>query len=93
MAYYNFPRSEEGRIIEVEFCKDFSRYLEKKRRLNPTGENCYMDKRGWITRDEDKIIAAQRIWKDRVYSPPGTPFEKRGYMYRKTMENFVSRQR
>jgi len=72
------------------YSKDFTRGLEKKRRLNSTGEDCYLDEYGQVTRDEDKIIAAQAIWKERVYSPPGTLFAARGTMYRKALESFRS---
>jgi len=80
----NFPRTAEGLIIETEFSPDFKRQLEKKRRLNRTGEDVYMDKRGWISRDEDKIIAAQRIWKEIAYAPGGI-------MYQRTMERWNTR--
>ena len=70
------------------WANDFNKDLDKKRRLNPIGDNCYMDKYGWVTRDEDKIIKAQQIWKERAYAPPGTLFYKRGYMYNKTFKNF-----
>jgi hypothetical protein len=43
----------------------------KRVRGNPPGEDCYLDKDGWITRDEDKIIRAQQIWKDAAYKPGG----------------------
>jgi len=80
-----FQRDEQGRIIEPVADGDFARGLEKRRKLNKTGENCYLDSEGHVTRDEDKIIACQRSWKERAYAPPGTPFAPRGYMYRKTM--------
>ena len=67
---------------------DFSRGLEKRRRMNPPCQNCYLDSSGQVTRDEDKIIAAQRIWKERAYAPPGELFAKRGYMYIKTFKSF-----
>jgi hypothetical protein len=83
-----FPRSEEGHIIEFYQMGDFCKDLDKKRRINPLGENVYLLTDGSIVRDEDKIIAAQGIWKERAYAPPGTLFAKRGYMYNKTFKNF-----
>ena len=51
--------------------------IEKKRRLNPTGENVFLQADGWsITKDEDKIIAVQRIWKHEYYKPDGKGFLK-----------------
>ena len=51
--------------------------IEKKRRLNPTGENVFLDADGWsITKDEDKIVAVQRIWKHEYYKPDGKGFLK-----------------
>jgi hypothetical protein len=51
--------------------------IEKKRRLNPTGENVFLDANGWsITKDEDKIVAVQRIWKHEYYKPDGKGFLK-----------------
>lgn len=43
----------------------------KIRRLNPVGENMYLNKDGTITKDEDKIVAVQRIFKDNYYKPGG----------------------
>ena len=49
----------------------------KKRRLNPTGENVFLAADGWsITKDEDKIVAIQRIWKHEYYKPGGKGFLK-----------------
>jgi hypothetical protein len=82
-----FERTDEGHIIE-QLHEEFERGLEKRRRINPLGEDVYLLRGGWIKRDEDSIIAAQRIWKERAYAPPGTLFAKRGKMYRKGMENW-----
>jgi len=87
---YPFPRIN-GVIIEEDFKEDFSRGLEKRRRLNSIGEACYLRSDGTVTRDEDKIIAAQRIWRERVYSPPGTLFAKRGKMYKRTLEDWETK--
>jgi hypothetical protein len=81
-----FPRSEEGHIIEFCHGGDFDRDLEKRRRLNRTGEDCYLDTSGRVSRDEDKVIAVQRIWKESVYAPDGL-------MYRKALESFSNQQR
>ena len=88
-----FERDEEGRVIEPWVFGDFGRCLEKRRRLNPMGENCYLSRYGWVYREEDSIVAAQRIWRERAYSPPGTLYKKRGYMYRKSLDQFTDRQR
>ena len=77
-------RTDEGHIIEPYVTVDFERPLEKRRRINPMGEDCYLTPYGWVNRDEDKIIKAQRIWKERAYAPPG------GYMYKKTFKNFIN---
>ena len=41
----------------------------KYRRINPIGEDVYLHDDGTVERDEDKIIAAQKIWRDRAYIP------------------------
>ena len=41
----------------------------KYRRINPVGEDIYLHDDGTIERDEDKIIAVQRIWRDCAYTP------------------------
>jgi hypothetical protein len=38
---------------------------------NPIGEDVYLNPDGTITKDEDKIIAAQRIFKHNYYKPDG----------------------
>lgn len=55
---------------------------KKKRKLNPTGENVYLLSDGTLRKDEDHIVAAQRIWKERAYAPTT------GVMYKKVYENF-----
>jgi hypothetical protein len=80
----NSPRTDEGQPYSAE---DLERPLEKRRRINPMGEDCYLSGYGWVNRDEDKIIKAQRIWKERAYSPPG------GYMYKKTFKNFINNEK
>ena len=89
---YPFPRIN-GVIIEEEFKDDFARGLEKRRRLNALGEACYLRPDGSVTRDEDKIVAAQRIWRERVYSPPGVLLAERGKMYRRILESFQMQQK
>lgn len=86
-----FPRTIEGHIIEEDFKGIFVRGLEKRRRMNRTGEDVWLLQDGKVVRDEDKIIAAQRIWKERVYSPPGTIFGPRGKMYRKIEKEWGTR--
>jgi len=49
----------------------------KKRRMNPTGENAYLDTAtGDVHLDEDKIVAAQRIFLDAHYRPGGRGYER-----------------
>jgi hypothetical protein len=43
----------------------------KYRKLNPVGEDVYLNPDGTISKDEDKIIAAQRIFKHNYYKPDG----------------------
>jgi hypothetical protein len=50
--------------------------IAKKPRLNPLGENAYLRADGTVERDEDKIIAVQRIWKHEYYKPEGRGFLK-----------------
>jgi hypothetical protein len=76
-------------IFEGYFSEDFMRSGEKKRRLNPPFTNVYLHPDGSVTREEDRIIAVQRIWRERVYAPPGTPFASRGAMYRKIQQSFT----
>jgi len=84
-----FDRTDEGHIIEPVHI-EFERSLEKSRRINPLGEDVYLLRGGWIKRDEDPIIAAQRIWRERAYAPPGTLFAKRGKMYQKELKKWNS---
>lgn len=43
----------------------------KRHKPNPLGEDIYLNPDGTITKDEDKIIAAQRIFKHNYYKPDG----------------------
>lgn len=43
----------------------------KYHKLNPVGEDVHLNPDGTITKDEDKIIAAQRIFKHNYYKPDG----------------------
>lgn len=43
----------------------------KMRRLNPIGEDVYLMPDGTIEKDEDKIVKAQRIFRDNWYKPGG----------------------
>jgi hypothetical protein len=70
----------------VYWSHDFIGRCDKKRqKLNEKCTNVYLLPDGSIFREEDKIIAVQRIWRERAYAPPGTLFEKRGCMYRKAL--------
>ena len=49
----------------------------KKTRTNPPGEDVFLCADGWsITKDEDKIVAIQRLWKHEYYKPGGKGFLK-----------------
>jgi hypothetical protein len=55
---------------------------QKKRRMNSLGEDVHLFPDGSVKRDEDSIIAAQRIWRERAYAPVT------GVMYLKGLERF-----
>lgn len=55
----------------------------KYQRANPTGEDAYLMPDGTVVFDEDKIIAAQRIFKQNYYRADG-PWDL------KTREKYVS---
>ena len=69
--------------------RDFVMDLAKRPRVNPPGENVYLRADGRIVSEEECIRACQRIWRERVYAPPGTLFEQRGRMYRKYRELMI----
>lgn len=56
--------------------------LTKKRRLNSLGEDVHLFPDGSVKRDEDSIIATQRIWRERAYRPVT------GVMYLKGLARF-----
>ena len=56
--YQSETDTDEGKIL-------------KKHRPNPTGQDCHLGPDGSVTRDEDKIIQAQRIFKHNYYKPGG----------------------
>lgn len=43
----------------------------KRLKLNPVGEDIYLNPDGSISRDEDKIIRVQQIFKHNYYKPDG----------------------
>lgn len=61
---------EEGKVLKYQ-------------RVNPTGEDAYLKPDGTVEFDEDKIIKAQRIFKQNYYKAGG-PWD------RKTREKYVS---
>jgi hypothetical protein len=70
-----------GQSVGLEYFVTNPRH-EKKRRLNSRCENVYLLPDGSVKREEDAIINAQRIWRERAYAP-GT-----GIMYKKGLERF-----
>ena len=76
-------------IMDGYWSKDFLGLSEKRRKLNEKCTNVYLLPDGTIFREEDKIIACQRIWRERAYAPPGTLFAPRGRMYRKIKEMMI----
>ena len=63
-------------IIDSWFDDDFIRPLEKRRRINKTGENVYLLSDGTVQREEDTITAVQRLWKHLAYRPDGIMYNK-----------------
>jgi hypothetical protein len=61
--FYSEKDAELGKVV-------------KKRKVNPIGENVFLRPDGSIEREEDKIIAAQRIFKHEYYRPGGPGFLK-----------------
>lgn len=58
-VFVTTPDHQEGKIV-------------KYFRPNPIGEDVYLESDGvTVTRDEDKIINAQRIFKNNYYKPGG----------------------
>lgn len=45
--------------------------IVKRYRLNPVGEDVYLMPDGTIEKDEDKIVKAQRIFRENWYKPGG----------------------
>ena len=63
-------------VFESEKDYELGKILKKSRR-NPVGEDVFLCADGWsIEKDEDKIIAVQRIWKHEYYKPDGRGFLK-----------------
>ena len=72
---------QNGQTVGLEYFVKNERH-EKKRRLNPIGENVYLFPDGSVKREEDAIINAQRIWRESAYAPVT------GIMYKKGLERF-----
>ena len=81
-----FTYTDDGHIIE--YWVDETLPPKKRHKPNRLGEDCHLSPEGRVTRDEDSIRAIQRIWRERVYAPPGTPFATRGTMFRKAMKDW-----
>ena len=58
------------------YYSDFRAPIGKRQKINPIGENFYLHPNGTVTSDEDKIIAAQRIFKHNWYKPGGPGAQK-----------------
>jgi|APCry1669193181_1035450.scaffolds.fasta_scaffold195557_2 hypothetical protein len=78
---YHIILVQTGQSVGLEYFVKNERH-EKKRRLNSFGENVHLLPDGSVKREEDAIINAQRIWRERAYAP-GT-----GIMYKKGLERF-----
>ena len=59
-----------------KYASDFEYPSKKRVRLNPLGEDVHLHQDGSVTRDEDSIIRIQRIWKEKLYAPGGTIYNK-----------------
>ena len=59
---------------------------KKRARVNPLGENAYLKADGSVKREEDLVVACQRMWLHNAYRPDG-------FMYRKHLENFYTNQK
>jgi len=81
--FYHIVMVHSGKSVGSEYFVKNDRH-EKRRRLNQNGENVYLLPDGSVRREEDAIINAQRIWKERAYAPVT------GVMYKKCLESFTS---
>jgi len=76
-----FQYTRDGHIMEPWLDDPTEHPPGKRPKRNPLGQDCYLGSDGAVTRDEDKIIRAQRIWKEIAYAPGGV-------MYRYGFERF-----
>lgn len=61
----------------------------KYQKPNPVGEDAYLEPDGTVTLDEDKIVAAQRIFKHNYYKPDGPGGKKIVSRLNQMADNFV----
>jgi len=59
---------------------------KKRVRVNPLAQNAHLKADGSVKREEDLIVACQRMWLHNAYRPDG-------FMYRKHLENFYRNQK
>jgi hypothetical protein len=59
---------------------------KKRVRVNPLGENAYLRPNGSVKREEDLVVACQRMWLHNAYRPEGP-------MYKKHRANFYTNQK
>jgi hypothetical protein len=74
MDSYEFYKKYGYDIFVSE--RDYNLRQIKKRRLNPPCQNVYLKPDGSVEREEDKIIAAQRIFRHNYYKPDGKGYQK-----------------
>jgi len=79
-----FQYTSDGNIVEPWLDDPTEQPPVKRPKRNPLGQDCHLGSDGSVTRDEDKIIGAQRIWKEIAYAPGGI-------MYRRGLDRWESR--
>jgi hypothetical protein len=57
-AFISEPDHKMGKVLKYQ-------------KPNPVGEDVYLMPDGTVTRDEDRIVKAQRIFKHNLYKPGG----------------------
>jgi hypothetical protein len=81
--HYYYICDEQGYYIGFEPADPRPK---KRTRVNPLGENAYLKADGSVKREEDLVVACQRMWLHNAYRPDG-------FMYRKHRANFYTNQK